>query len=77
MCMEANDIPKSSNWFIDLLSWLTLASFVFLLGTFTSVLESQKVAEIEVERDVQKVVVNISLLSLAGICYLLGSSGTI
>ena len=77
MCVEANDIPKSSNWFTDLSSWLTLAGFVFLPGTFTSVSESQKVAETEVGRDVQKAVVNIPLLPLAGICCLLGSSGTI
>jgi hypothetical protein len=77
MCVDANDIPRSSNWFTGFCSWLTLAGFVFFPGTFTSLSKSQEVAETEAGRDLQKAIINVPLLYVAGFCCLLGASGTI
>lgn len=72
---QANKVPSIYNILITLFSWLILAGFIILPGTFTSlkyltILSSSKGREI-----IQKTVQNIPLLLIIEVIYSIGIIG--
>lgn len=75
MCTQANKIPRTHNVLAALSSWLTLAGFVVLPGTFTSLKNSTTLKNSKGGDIVEKAVQNIQLLPLAGCMFLIGIMG--
>ncbi|KAH8744750.1 hypothetical protein F5883DRAFT_476105 [Diaporthe sp. PMI_573] len=69
MIIASDRIPVCYNGAAALASWIVLAGFFILPGTFTSLRERSYALG---DSQVVKAVVNIPLLPLAGICYLIG-----
>lgn len=77
MLLEAHDIPEQFNLAAAAASWITLAGFFILPGTFTSLSKSRILEESQGGRAVHHAVQNIPLLPLAGLCYLVGVASLI
>jgi hypothetical protein len=56
MCTQANKVPIADNILAALFSWLTLAGFVMLPGTFTSLKHSTTLSSRKGGEIVQKTV---------------------
>jgi hypothetical protein len=76
MCVDANQIKKRYNIAAAVFAWLTLAGFVTLPNTFTSLQGSSFLTEKAGGRVVQTTVSNIQLLPLASVFCFVGLSGT-
>jgi hypothetical protein len=61
MCTQANKVPSIYNILAALFSWLTLAGFVVLPGTFTSLKHSTTLSSSKGGEIVQKTVQNVPL----------------
>jgi hypothetical protein len=76
MSLQANEAPRLDNLLAAVYSWITLAGFIVLPGTFTSLGNSESLGDIKGGKLVQDAVHNIPLLPLAGICCLVGTIGS-
>jgi hypothetical protein len=76
MCTKANKVPSIYNILAALFSWLTLAGFVVLPGTFTSLKHSTTLSSSKGGEIVQKTVQNVPLLPMAGVMCGIGIVGT-
>jgi len=76
MCTQANKVPSIYNILAALFSWLTLAGFVVLLGTFTSLKHSTTLSSSKGGEIIQKTVQNVPLLLIAGVMCSIGIIGT-
>lgn len=76
MSLQANEIPTLDNIWAAFFSWVTLAGYIVLPGTFTSVSRSESLQNIATGRLVQSAVQNIPLLPFAGICFIIGTAGS-
>lgn len=77
MMLQANEASASDNILTGLFSWFILAGYVVFSGTFTSLQKSNSLDNSKSDRIVKDVVQYISLLPLAGLCYLVKISETI
>jgi hypothetical protein len=77
MTLQANEAPARDNILAGLFAWLTLAGYVVFPGSFTSIKKSNSLDDSKSGRIVKDVVRYASLLPLAGLCCLVGISGTI
>ncbi len=81
MLLDLDTIPRSHNLFASFSTWILLAGFIVVPGTFVSVEESktlQKGAKSsKVEHAVLNTVKHASLIWVAGFCCLLGSAGMV
>ena len=77
MTLQANEAPAQDNILAGLFSWLTLAGYVVFPGSFTSLKTSNSLDDSKGGRIVKKVAQYVSLLPIAGLCCLIGISGTI
>lgn len=75
MIVEANEVPLQCRLLASALSWIVLAGFFMLPGTFTSLKKSEFLQNAEGGQAVGNVVQNLPLLPLAIICYLFGVGG--
>ncbi|KAF2458846.1 hypothetical protein BDY21DRAFT_264132, partial [Lineolata rhizophorae] len=75
MVLEANEASGRDNALAAFFSWLTLAGYVVLPGTFTSLQNSQSLKDSESGKRVQRTVNNLPLLPLACICCVTGIVG--
>jgi hypothetical protein len=73
MSVEANEVKAHFNILAGFFAWITLAGFITLPNTFTSL---QGLAAIKAGEIVQKKIQNIPLLPLAGILCVSGMAGT-
>lgn len=76
MCTQANKVPSIYNILAALFSWLTLAGFVVLPGTFTSLKHSTTLNSSKGGEIVQKTVQNAPLLPMVGVMCGIGIVGT-
>ena len=76
MCTQANKVPSIYNILAALFSWLMLAGFVVLPGTFTSLKYSTTLSSSKGGEIVQKTVQNVPLLLIAGVMCGIGIVGT-
>ncbi|KAH6670205.1 hypothetical protein B0J14DRAFT_486400 [Halenospora varia] len=67
MYTQANKMPSIYNILAALFSWLILAGFVVLLGTFTSLKHSTILGSSKGREIVQKTIQNVLLLLMAGV----------
>jgi hypothetical protein len=67
MCTQANKVPSIYNILAALFSWLTLAGFVVLPGTFTSLKYSTTLSSSKGGQIIQKTVQNVPLLLITGV----------
>jgi hypothetical protein len=73
---QANQAPAWDNIRAALFSWLTLAGYIVLPGTFTSLKTSQTLSTSNGGRVIQDTLKNTPLLAIAGLCCLFGTVGT-
>jgi hypothetical protein len=73
---EKREAPKLDNLFAAIFSWLTLAGFIVLPGTFTSLAKSESLGDSKGGIVVQDAVRNIPLLAVAVVCCLAGTIGS-
>jgi hypothetical protein len=71
MYTQANKVPIADNILAALFSWLILAGFVILPGTFTSLKHSTILSSSKGREIIQKTVQNIPLLLIAGVIYII------
>ena len=76
MSLQANEAPRRDNIRAAVFSWITLAGFIVLPGTFTSLKNSESLEESESGKAVQVAVQNIPLLPVAAIWCLVGIIGS-
>lgn len=76
MTLQANEMAAKYNIFAALFQWLTLAGYLVVPGTFTSIKNSETFGDSKGGKAVQDAVQNIPLLLLAGLSCLIGTSGT-
>jgi hypothetical protein len=76
LCTQANKVPSIYNILAALFSWLTLAGFVVLPGTFTSLKYSTMLSNNKGREIVQKTVQNVPLLPIARVIYGIRIIGT-
>ena len=76
MSVEANEVKAHFNILAGFFAWITLAGFITLPNTFTSLQASEGLAAIKAGEIVQKKVQNIPLLPLAGVLCVSGIAGT-
>jgi hypothetical protein len=76
MSVQANEAPRLDNLLAAIYSWITLAGFIVLPGTFTSLEKSESLGNSKGGKVVQDAVHNIPLLPLAGVCCLVGTIGS-
>jgi hypothetical protein len=72
MVVEASKVPHHYNILAVLFSWLLVASFIAIPGTFVSLQKSSVLSEHS-----KKVVQNIPLLGIASACYTSGGLGIV
>ena len=77
MTLQANEAPATDNILAGLFSWITLAGYVVFPGSFTSLKKSNSLDDSKSGRIVKDAVQYMSLLPIAGLCCLIGISGTI
>jgi hypothetical protein len=75
MSVEAN-APNLDNFRAALYSWITLAGFIVLPATFTSLENSGSLSDSKSGQIVQDVVQNVPLLAIAGLGCLVGTVGS-
>ncbi|OBT39560.1 hypothetical protein VE00_09471 [Pseudogymnoascus sp. WSF 3629] len=77
MLLELDAIPMMHNLLAGFFSWLLLAGYMVLPGTFASMRSSQSVKDSanKAGKLVLKVVDNVPLLWIGGICCLIGAAG--
>ena len=75
MVLKSNEIPEWDNIRATVSLWILLAGFIVLPGTFTSLQNSKSFSDSEAGKVVQRAVQNVSLLGIAGICFVLGAIG--
>ena len=77
MLLELDTISTLHNILAGAFTWLLLAGFVFLPGTFTSIVNSPtlKTGAGKAGKAVVKTVQNLPLLGVAAACCLIGASG--
>lgn len=76
MAVQANNIRTRHNASAAVFSWITLAGFVTLPNTFTSLQTSSSLSESTGGRIAQDTVHNVQLLPFAGVLCCIGLSGT-
>jgi hypothetical protein len=76
MSLQADEISSKHNILAALFSWLTLAGYVVIPGTFTSLRDSETLGESKGGKVVQNAVQNVSLPVLAGVLCGVGITGT-
>jgi hypothetical protein len=76
MSVQANEASKLHNFLAAMYSWITLAGYIVLPGTFTSLTKSDSLHNSNSGKVVQKAVQNVPLLPLAGLCFLGGTIGS-
>lgn len=72
MSIQANQVPVIFDICAGFSSWLTLAGFIVLPATFTSLKESDKLSHITAGKVIQHAVQNLELLPVAAILCSLG-----
>lgn len=72
MIIASNGVPICYNLAASVASWIMLAGFFILPGTFTSLREQSHTLK---NYHVTETIINIPLLPLAGICYFTGLTG--
>ena len=81
MLLGMDNIPRSHNLFASFSTWILLAGFIVVPGTFVSVEDNktlQKGAKnSKVEHAVLDTVKHASLMWVAGFCCLVGSAGMV
>lgn len=77
MLLELDTIPMMHNLLAGFFSWLLLAGYMVLPGTFASIRKSQSVKDSanKAGKLVLKVVENVPLLWIGGICCVIGAAG--
>jgi hypothetical protein len=76
MSVQAVEAPKIDNLLAALCSWTTLAGFIILPGTFTSLETSEKLGNSTSGKLIQHAVKNTPLLAVGIICWLSGMIGS-
>jgi len=76
MSLQANEAPGSDNLLAAIYSWITLAGFIVLPGTFTSLENSGSLSDSKGGQVVQDAIQNVSLLAVAGLCCFAGTVGS-
>jgi hypothetical protein len=74
--IQANEAPVWDNFRAAIFSWLTLAGYVVFPGTFTSLRNSQSLANNNSGKIIQDAVKNLPLLPIAILCCIIGTTGT-
>jgi hypothetical protein len=75
MCADANQIGKTYEICAQLSAWITLAGFVVLPSTFTSLENASDLDKIVGGKIVQKAVQNVDMLGLASVLCCFGIVG--
>lgn len=76
MSIQANQVPVFFDICAGFASWLTLAGFIVLPATFTSLKTSKNFSGFAGGKEVQEVVRNLELLPLAAILCCVGIAGS-
>ncbi|KAH7357682.1 hypothetical protein B0T11DRAFT_229284 [Plectosphaerella cucumerina] len=76
MSIKSNQIPTQYNALAAVCAWITLAGFIVLPNTFTSIERSGKLGQHEGGKALQEAVRNVQLLPLASVLCGLGFVGT-
>lgn len=76
MSVQANEIPMLHNIWAAFFAWITLAGYLVLPGTFTSVSRSESLRNDATGRIVQTTIQNIPLVPFAVICFIVGITGS-
>ncbi|KAH7363593.1 hypothetical protein B0T11DRAFT_329545 [Plectosphaerella cucumerina] len=72
MSIKSNQIPTQYNALAAVCAWITLAGFIVLPNTFTSIERSEKLGQHQGGKALQEAVRNVQLLPLAGVLCGLG-----
>src|SRR5436190_611134 len=76
MLLKANKAPGLDNFLAAFYSWFTLAGFIVLPATFTSIKNSGSLRNSKSGQVVQDAVQNVSLLAVASLGCLVGTVGS-
>ena len=76
MSVQAIEAPRLDNLLAAVFSWITLAGFIVLPGTFTSLETSDRLGNSISGKLVQEAAKNIPLLAFGIICCILGTIGS-
>jgi hypothetical protein len=76
MSLQANEAPPPNNLLAAGFSWITLAGFVVLPGTFTSLENSGSLSDSKGGQVVKDAIQNVSLLAIAGVFCFAGTVGS-
>lgn len=76
MSVEANEAPIFDSVCASISSWITLAGYLVLPGTFTKITDSTGLRQTQEGRLVQSVVKNTPLLPLSIVLCVLGLAGS-
>ena len=77
MLLHLDEIPRLHNILAAFFTWILLAGFIVLPGTFTSLQRARSRADDDIEREILDKVANLPLLWVAGVCVVLGAVGMI
>lgn len=75
MLLELDKIPRLYNLLAGFFTWLLLAGYLFLPGTFTSIRNSRVLADGKVGKVAGRALQNRSLLGIAATCCVLAALG--
>jgi hypothetical protein len=76
LSVQAIEAPKLDDPLAAVFSWITLAGFIVLPGTFTSLETSDRLGHSTSGKWVQDAVKNIPLLAFGIVCRVLGTIGS-
>jgi hypothetical protein len=75
MCVQANQVRRLHEFSALIFAWITLAGYVVLPSTFTSIKNASSLDNIVGGKMVQEVVQNVELLKLALALCCIGTAG--
>lgn len=76
MSVRSNQVPVQYNILAVVCAWITLAGFIVLPNTFTTIEESESLGRHQGGQVLQKAVRNVAILPLAGVLCGLGILGS-
>ncbi|KAF8581882.1 hypothetical protein K439DRAFT_1392276 [Ramaria rubella] len=75
MLLSLDAVPRMHNLASSFFTWILLAGFVVLPATFTSIDDVQEDGRPQIEINLLRVVKNLPLFVVAGVCCAIGASG--